>query len=124
MKRQRQNNKRATREQIVFLVVFIMFVLITMYVDRNSAVRDHAMSVPLNDGWTLENGEVVNLESLPLGNHTLERNVRSISGNGKALCLKSIETGRNDPEGRKTKKGTWLRKAACIQGFSHWCKKL
>lgn len=49
MKRQRQNNKRATREQIVFLVVFIMIVLITMYVDRDSAVRDHAMSVPLND---------------------------------------------------------------------------
>ena len=92
MKRQRQNNKRSTREQIVFLVVFVMFVLITMYVDRNSAVRDHAMSVPLNDGWTLETGEVVSLENLPLGNHTLERNVRSISVNGKALCLKSIDT--------------------------------
>ena len=24
----------------------------------------------------------------------------------------------------KQKEGTWLRKAACIQGFSHWCKKL
>ena len=92
MKGQGQKNQRSTREQIVFLVVFVMFVLITMYVDRNSAVRDHAMSVPLNDGWMLETGEVVNLESLPLGNHTLEMDVGGMSVNGKALCLKSIDT--------------------------------
>ena len=41
-KSQRQNNIRSTREQIVLLVVFVMFVLISINVDRNSAVRDPA----------------------------------------------------------------------------------
>ena len=92
MKGQGQKNQRSTREQIVFLVVFVMFVLITMYVDRNSTVRAHALAILVNDGWTLETGEVVNIESLPLGNHTLEMDVGSMSVNGKALCLKSIDT--------------------------------
>ncbi len=91
-KARRQGNLRSTREQIVFLVVFVMFVLISMNVDRNSAVRDPVLTVLLNDGWKQESGETVDLENLPLGNHTLVKDISGIPANGKALCLKSIDT--------------------------------
>ena len=91
-KSQRQNNLRSTREQLVFLVVFVMFVLISINVDRNSAVRDPAKTILLHDGWRLETGDTVDLDDLPPGNHTLEKNISDISANGKALCLRSIDT--------------------------------
>ena len=87
-----QNTVRSTREQMVFLVVFIMFVLISMYVDRNSAVRDPAMTVLLDDGWTLETGDTVSLDELSPGSHMLEKEIKGLPAKGKALCLKSIDT--------------------------------
>ena len=78
-KSQRQNNLRSTREQLVFLVVFVMFVLISINVDRNSAVCDPAKTIVLHDGWRLETGDTVDLDDLPPGNHTLEKNIRVCS---------------------------------------------
>ncbi len=56
---------RSAREQIIYLFVFIMFILITVFVNRNSTYRISYEFIPLDSGWTLESGEDVTLEHLP-----------------------------------------------------------
>ncbi len=90
--KKRQSNLGSTREQIAYLIVFILFILISMFVDRNSNVSNAERSVPLNSGWQLETGETADLDALPEGVHMLTKDVSALKVNGKALCLKSIDT--------------------------------
>lgn len=45
---------RSAREQIIYLFVFIMFILITVFVNRNSTYRISYEFIPLDSGWTLD----------------------------------------------------------------------
>ena len=83
---------RSAREQIAYLFVFIMFILITVFVNRNSIYHISAEFIPLDSGWTLESGEDVTLEHLPTGEQMISIDVRGLSLNGRALCFKSIDT--------------------------------
>lgn len=92
----RKGNLRSTREQILYLLIFLLFVAISLYVDRDSTGYYPSNSVPANEGWVLESaegsGEALDLYRLPAGPMTLRKDVRGLYTNGQALCFKSIDT--------------------------------
>lgn len=90
--RARQSNMRSAREQAVFLYFLIVFILVSVYLDRDSALSIAGESIPMNSNWTTEAGEVVDLYEMPLGRLELIADVSGLPVDGKSLCLKSIDT--------------------------------
>jgi len=92
----RKDNLRSTREQILYLLLFILFVAVSLYVDRDSSGYYLSNSVPVNDGWVMESaeasGETLDLYQLPEGSMTVRRDVSGLYKDGQALCFKSIDT--------------------------------
>ena len=92
----RMSNLRSTREQILYLLVFLLFVAVSLYVDRDSKGYYPSNSLPANDGWIMESADVsdgsLDLYNLPNGPITLRKDVRGLYTNGQALCFKSIDT--------------------------------
>ena len=92
----RKNNLRSTRELLLYLLVFLLFVAVSLYVDRDSKGYYPSNSIPANDGWIMESaeapGEPVDLYHLPEDPVTVRKDVRGLYANGQALCFKSIDT--------------------------------
>lgn len=90
--RSKQSNLRSAREQAVFLCVLIVFIAVSIHLDRNSSSPYTLEGIPLNASWTTQAGEVVDLGDLPLGNLDLTADTHALSVNGKSLCMKSVDT--------------------------------
>jgi putative nucleotidyltransferase with HDIG domain len=82
---------RSTREQAVFLYFLIVFILVSVHLDRGNT-PDKGVGIPMSAGWTTEAGDVVDLSELPLGNLDLTKDVGGMKLGRKSLCLKSIDT--------------------------------
>ena len=87
-----QSSLRSTREQIVFLFFLITFILVSIQLDRGSALPYIGDSTAMSANWTTGDGEIADLSDLPLGNLDLTTVVSGVDVNGKSLCLKSIDT--------------------------------
>ena len=87
-----QRSVRSTREQMTYLIILIVFVLVTVFVD----IRDNEQKPPpqysLENGWTIESGLNVNLNDLPTGEHMIMHDLGDLPLNRFSLCLKSIDT--------------------------------
>lgn len=88
----RQGNLRSAREQVVFLYFLIVFVLVSIHLDRGSALPYETDSVPVSADWTTAAGETVDLSDLPLGSLDLTKDISAIAVNETSLCLKSVDT--------------------------------
>ena len=92
----RKSNLRSTREQILYLFLFLLFVAVSLYVDRDSKGYYPSNSIPVNEGWIIEAAETsdgtLDLYHLPEGAMTVRKDVRGLYQNGEALCFKSIDT--------------------------------
>ncbi len=92
----RKNNLRSIREQILYLLVFLLFVAVSLYVDRDSKGYYLSGSTPANDGWIAESAEAsdgtLDLYHLPEGPITVRKDMSGLYTNGQALCFKSIDT--------------------------------
>ena len=92
----RKNNLRSTREQVLYLLVFLLFVAVSLYVDRDSKGYYLSGSTPANDGWIAESAEAsdgtLDLYHLPEGPITVRKDMSGLYTNGQALCFKSIDT--------------------------------
>lgn len=96
--RARQGNLRSTREQVVFLYFLVVFILVSVYLDRGNALPDIDDAIAMSAGWTIESGDAegpltnANLSGLPTGNLELTADVSGLATDGKSLCMKSIDT--------------------------------
>lgn len=89
--RANQSNLRSAREQTVFLYFLIVFILVSIHLDRNSAAYVDE-GIPLSASWTTKAGASVDLSNMPLGDLDLSTNIRALSTGGKSLCMKSVDT--------------------------------
>lgn len=62
--RTNQSHLRSAREQAVFLYFLIVFILVSIHLDRNSASPNADAAIPLSANWTTEAGEAVDLSSM------------------------------------------------------------
>ena len=78
VRRPGQKNRWSTGEQAVFLYLLIVFILVSIHMDRDNApaLPD---SIPMSEKWTTEAGEVVNLSELPVGSFDLEMDVSGLN---------------------------------------------
>ena len=92
----RKNNLRSTREQIFYLLLFLLFVAVSLYVDRDSSGYYRSNSVPANEGWIMESADAsegtLDLIQLPKGPMTVRKDVSGLYIDGQALCFKSVDT--------------------------------
>ena len=86
-----QGNLRSAREQAVFLYFLIVFILVSIHLDRGNA-PEMGISTPMSAGWTTEAGDVVDLSALPPGTLDLTKDVSGMDLGGLSLCLKSVDT--------------------------------
>ena len=89
--RARLSNLRSAREQAVFLSFLIVFILVSVYLDRGSAHPYVGGAVPMNAGWVTESGEAVELSDLPAGKLDLTADISGVTVDGRALCMKSVD---------------------------------
>ena len=87
-----QSNLRSAREQVLFLFFLILFIMVSVYLDRNSSLPYVGETIPLNAHWATAAGEDVDLINMPSGNLDLTKDISQLSADGKSLCLKSIDT--------------------------------
>ncbi len=85
-------NLRSSREQVVFLVILVLFIAVSIHLDRGGAVADMGDTVPLRTGWTTPAGEAVDLSEMPPGALDLTADVRGLVDGGKSLCMESVDT--------------------------------
>ncbi len=90
--RANQSSLRSAREQTVFLYFLIVFILVSIHLDRNSAAPYVDEAIPLSANWTTEAGEAVDLSNMPQGDLDLSADIRGLSAGGKSLCMKSVDT--------------------------------
>ena len=83
---------RSAREQAVFFYFLIVFVLVSIHLDKEGAAPPRASSISLMEGWELDSHEIVSLEYLPPEALTLSRELEETRGERVSLCLKSIDT--------------------------------
>ena len=85
-------NLRSAREQAVFFGVLLVFVLVSIHLDRGGARHLIEQGASLTEGWMTDDGQKLSLEALPLGILTISKEVGEFPIKGKSLCLKSIDT--------------------------------
>ena len=85
-------NIRQPKEQIVFFSTFILFIVVSIFLDRKSALPFIEESIPANAEWITESNESVDLYEQHFGIMDLSRDVSDIDLQGKSLCMKSIDT--------------------------------
>ena len=90
--RANQSSLRSAREQTVFLYFLIVFILVSIHLDRNSAAPYVDEAIPLSANWTTEAGEAVDLSNMPQGDLDLNADIRGLSAGGKSQCMKSVDT--------------------------------
>ena len=90
--RARQSEHRSAREQAMFFCLLIVFVAVSIYLDRDSARPFASNGIPVSAGWTIEAGETVDLDALPKGNLDLTMDLGGLDFERKSLCLSSIDT--------------------------------
>ncbi|MBQ9009736.1 MAG: HD-GYP domain-containing protein [Clostridia bacterium] len=90
--RANQSRLRSVREQIVFLYFLILFIAVSVYLDRDSALPYRGESTSMQSGWVMADGEIQDIGKLPAGTLDLRRDLSGISLNGRSLCLRSIDT--------------------------------
>lgn len=83
---------RSAREQMVYLVIFLLFVMVSTFIDFRSSGRSFAPETESVTGWTNETGAAVDLDKVPLGDHSFTLDVSGLTLYGKSLCMKSIDT--------------------------------
>ncbi len=87
------NNLRSSREQLFYLALFIVFVIVSIYVDRTGSSFATSRKTALQSGWTVEAmGEETDLSGLPAGPVTVSKMVEGLYGAGQAICFKSVDT--------------------------------
>ena len=91
VRRPDQKNRWSTGEQAVFLCLLIVFILVSIHMDRGNAPAAPD-SIPMSENWMMEAGEVVCLSELPVGSHDLVTDVSGLNLGRRSLCLKSIDT--------------------------------
>ena len=92
MPQEEKKNLRSTREQMFYFLIFMLFVLVSCYVDQNHSVEEGYGILPVKEGWVAEDGSIHSLDALPPGNLTVSINVSDLGVQSKAICLKSIDT--------------------------------
>ena len=91
VRRPDQKNRWSTGEQAVFLYLLIVFILVSIHMDRGNAPAAPD-SIPMSENWTMKAGEVVSLSELPVGSLDLVTDVSGLNLRRRSLCLKSIDT--------------------------------
>ena len=92
LQRAKQSNLRSAREQIVFFYILIVFILVSIHLDRDSALPFQRESIPMDTNWTTAAGDIVSLSDLPLGTIELTQDISALSAGRKSLCMKSVDT--------------------------------
>lgn len=87
-----QSNLRSAREQVVFFYLLIVFILVSVYLDRANTLPKETDSISINLDWKSKSGESVDLSDPPPGKVDLIKDISDYSFIGKSLCLKSIDT--------------------------------
>ena len=88
----RKSSLRSTAVQLVYLVVFLVFIFVSIYVDRNASHSPDS-GLPAGIGWIIDStGTETDIDHFPTGSITVSKTVRGLYTSGQALCLKSIDT--------------------------------
>ena len=88
----RKNNLRSTREQMVYLTVFLLFVIVSIFVDLRGTAQNNEQFQLQENRWILETGEEIDVNNLPEGHHIVTSDLGKKTISGKSLCMKSIDT--------------------------------
>ena len=86
------NFARSTREQLIYLFIFVMFLIISVIVSKKSSAGAKHEMIWAGDTWVTEEGVAVNPEEIPLGSHTISKNIKDLPTDGESLCFRSIDT--------------------------------
>ena len=88
----RSSSVGSTVVQVVYLILFLLFVFVSIYVDRDASYSP-APGISAEGGWTIEGtGEETDTVHFPQGPLAVSRNIEGQYTAGQALCLKSIDT--------------------------------
>ncbi|MBR0410065.1 MAG: HD-GYP domain-containing protein [Eubacterium sp.] len=83
---------RSAREQAVFLYLFIVFVLVSIHLDRGNSAAYIGKCIPADNNWETDSNKDVDLDDLPPGILDLTKDISGFSPGDKSLCMKSIDT--------------------------------
>ena len=78
--------------RIALLFLLVIFVVVSVYLDRNSASQYRSACIPVHGGWMNIDGQVVDLNDPPPGRLELSMDFSPFFLNGRSLCMKSIDT--------------------------------
>lgn len=88
----KKSSFRSTAVQLAYLLVFVLFISVSIYVDRD-AKDSLVRGIPAGDGWTVESdGTRTDTDHFPPGSLSVSKEIKGSYTNGQALCLKSIDT--------------------------------
>ena len=85
-------NVRSTREQMAYLIIFVLFVAVSIFVDLKGTAAPNETSIDTQQLWTFETGEAADLDNIPSGNQKFMLDVSKYDIHGQALCMKSVDT--------------------------------
>ena len=78
--------------QLAYLLVFVLFISVSIYVDRD-AKDSLVRGIPAGNGWTIESDDTqTDVDHFPPGSLSIFKEVKGSYTAGQALCLKSIDT--------------------------------
>ncbi|MCR5733040.1 MAG: HD-GYP domain-containing protein [Lachnospiraceae bacterium] len=87
-----QSFSRSTREQIIYIIVLIMFVVISAFVCSRNVVNNPVNIIQADDNWITEDGQSVNADDLSEGSQQITKDVSGLVADDTALCFRSIDT--------------------------------
>ena len=88
----KKSSFRSTAVQLAYLLVFVLFISVSIYVDRD-AKDSLVRGIPAGNGWTIESDDTqTDVDHFPPGSLSIFKEVKGSYTAGQALCLKSIDT--------------------------------
>ena len=87
-----QSQQRSTREQVIFFYFLIVFIVVSIYLDRDSSQPYRGEYTSAESGWMTESGETRNLSDLPAGPQNLRMDMNGVFHVGRSFCVKSMDT--------------------------------
>ena len=80
----KKSSFRSTAVQLAYLLVFILFVSVSIYVDRD-AKDSLVRGIPAGDGWTVESdGTRTDTDHFPPGSLSVSKEIKGSYTNGQA----------------------------------------
>lgn len=79
-------------EQVACILIIMLFVIFSIVMGNNEKNADVVMLKDIYEGWLDENKQAINLYDLSKGRHSVTLDISEINTDGKAICLKSIDT--------------------------------